>query len=95
MSYSKFNIKDLAKILFGLNIICLFLFFLLSYFNIIFISKANLLYLIIFAFLFIANSKNNKLYNKNAGYYFCSVVFVGELFFLFQVFFKLGRNFIN
>lgn len=95
MSFSKFEIKDLVKILFGLNIICLLMYFILNNLNVICISKGNLLYLLIFALLFISNFLNDKLYIKSDGYYFCAVVFVGELYFLSQVFFKLGRNFIK
>ncbi len=95
MSFSKLEIKDIVKILFGLNIICLLMYFLLNHFNVIHISRANLLYLLIFVLLFTSIFINDKFYNKIAGYYFCATVFVGELYFLFQVFFKLGRNFIK
>ena len=43
MVFSKTNIKELVKILFGFNIICLVTFLLLNYLNFIIFSKVNLL----------------------------------------------------
>ncbi len=95
MFLSKLNIKDLVKILFGFNIICLVSYFILNYFNIVSLSKTNLFYLLIFTFLFICIFMNKKYYDEKAGYFFCSIVFMGQIFFLIQIFFKLGRNFIE
>lgn len=95
MFFNKINVKDFVKLLFGFNIICLISILLLNYYNIIRLSKFNLIYLSIFALLFICIFMNEKYYNDKAGYYFYSIVFVGDLFFTFQVFYKLGRNYIK
>lgn len=95
MFLNNIKMEHLVKILFGFNIICIISYFLLNHFNIIQLSKSNLFTLLMFTFLFLILFFNEKDYKGNAVTYFCAVVFVGDLFFVAQVGFKLGRQLIR
>lgn len=95
MFIKKTRIKDIVKVLFGFNIICLGSFLLLDFFKVIPLSKSNLFYLSIFTLLFICTFMREKYYDKKESYYFYTTVLIGDLLYVMQVSFQLGRNFIK
>ncbi len=95
MLLEKIKIKYLERIIFGLNIIGLFSSFLLSYYNIIRISVAIMFPLIVFLGLNFCVFKNKKDNNNDAVVYFYAISFVGDLIYIMDIFFKLGRNFMK
>lgn len=95
MILNKFKIKYIIKILFGLNILCIISFFLIRYFNVVAISSANIFMLILFLYFFTKEFSKRKKHYSNATIYFCSIAFIGELFYIGQVFFELGRRIYN
>ena len=71
MILNKFDIKDIAKVLLGLNIICLLSYVLFMLINIIHLSNGNLFYLLIFLVLFIAIFLKERNCKSDAAVYYC------------------------